>query len=110
MDDRGAHWPTPEAMRQPLLAVIPATACHLDGYAPLGTDHWVMVMKDAHDRILITHLWKTIILISFPNALTSTGIKPCGICGKRGWGSTGVGPTLSRGGGCSEGLRKTMMG
>jgi hypothetical protein len=37
------------------LAIIPATACHIDGYYPLGTDHGVMVVKDEHDRILITH-------------------------------------------------------
>jgi hypothetical protein len=33
----------------------PATECHIDGYDPLGTDHGVMVVKDEHDRILITH-------------------------------------------------------
>src|SRR5215813_12665017 len=27
----------------------------VDGYYPLGTDHCVMVVKDEHDRILITH-------------------------------------------------------
>jgi len=27
----------------------------MDGDDPLGTDHWVLVVKDAHDRILITH-------------------------------------------------------
>ena len=26
----------------------------MDGDDPLGTDHWVMVVKDAHDRILMT--------------------------------------------------------
>src|SRR6266545_7436045 len=42
-------------MLQQLLALAPATECHIDGYYPLGTDHCVMVVKDEHDRILITH-------------------------------------------------------
>jgi hypothetical protein len=42
-------------MLQQLLALTPATECHIDGYYPLGTDHCVMVVKDEHDRILITH-------------------------------------------------------
>jgi Transposase len=55
IDAIGAPLPTPEEMLQQLLALIPATECHLDGYYPLGTDHCVMVVKDEHDRILITH-------------------------------------------------------
>jgi hypothetical protein len=55
MDDIGAHLPTPEEMRQPRLALTPAPECHIDGYYPLGTDHCVMVVKDEHDRILLTH-------------------------------------------------------
>ena len=55
MADIGTHLPTPEEMLQQLLALTPATECHLDGYYPLGTDHCVMVIKDEHDRILITH-------------------------------------------------------
>jgi Transposase len=55
IDAIGAHLPTPEQMLQQLLALTPATACHIDGYYPLGTDHCVMVVKDEHDRILITH-------------------------------------------------------
>src|SRR5262252_1751724 len=55
IDDIGVHLPTPEVMLQHLLALAPATECHLDGYYPLGTDHCVMVVKDEHDRILITH-------------------------------------------------------
>src|SRR4029434_299610 len=55
IDAIGAHLPTPEEMLQPLLALTPATACHLDGYYPLGTDHCVMVVKDEHGRILMTH-------------------------------------------------------
>ncbi len=55
MDDIGSNVPTPEEMLRQLLALAPATACHIDGYYPLGTDHCVMVVKDEHDRILITH-------------------------------------------------------
>ena len=42
-------------MLQQLLALKPVTECHIDGYYPMGTDHCVMVVKDEHDRILITH-------------------------------------------------------
>jgi transposase len=55
MDDIGAHLPTPEEMLRPLLALAPATECHMDGYYPMGTDRCVMVVKDEHDRILMTH-------------------------------------------------------
>jgi Transposase len=55
IDVIGAHLPTPEEMLQHLLALAPATECHIDGYYPLGTDNCVMVVKDEHDRILITH-------------------------------------------------------
>src|SRR5499427_575151 len=55
IDAIGAHLPTPEQMLQQLLALTPATECHLDGYYPRGTDRCVMVVKDEHDRILITH-------------------------------------------------------
>ena len=55
MDDIGSNLPTPEKMLQQLLALTPVTECHIDGYYPLGTDHCVMVVKDAHDRIVITH-------------------------------------------------------
>jgi Transposase len=55
IDDIGSHLPTPEQRLQRLLALTPATECHIDGYYPLGTDHCVMVVKDEHDRILITH-------------------------------------------------------
>jgi hypothetical protein len=33
-------------MLRHLLALAPATECHIDGYYPLGTDHCVMVVKD----------------------------------------------------------------
>jgi hypothetical protein len=55
IDDIGSHLPAPEEMLRQLLALTPVTACHLDGYYPLGTDHCVMVVKDEHDRILMTH-------------------------------------------------------
>jgi hypothetical protein len=55
IDDIGTHLPTPEEMLQQLLARVPVTECHIDGYYPLGTDHCVMVVKDEHDRILMTH-------------------------------------------------------
>jgi len=55
MDALGAHVPPPEARLQHLLALAPATACHSDGDSPWGTDHGVMVVKDEHDRSLLTH-------------------------------------------------------
>jgi hypothetical protein len=55
IDDIGGHLPPPEAMLRHLLALAPTTECHIDGYYPLGTDTCVMVIKDEHDRILITH-------------------------------------------------------
>ena len=55
IDDIGSHLPPPEEMLRQLLALAPATECHIDGYYPLGTDHCVMVVKDEHDRILMTH-------------------------------------------------------
>src|SRR5215831_14400828 len=55
IDDIGSHLPAPEEMLRQLLALTPATECHIDGYYPRGTDHCVMVVKDEHDRILITH-------------------------------------------------------
>lgn len=55
IDDIGSHLPTQEEMLQQLLAIRPATECHIDGYYPRGTDNCVMVVKDEHDRILMTH-------------------------------------------------------
>src|SRR5262244_1688380 len=55
IDDIGSHLPAPEEMLRQLLALTPATECHLDGYYPLGTDHCVMVVKDEHGRILMAH-------------------------------------------------------
>jgi hypothetical protein len=55
IDDIGSNLPTPEQMLRQLLALAPVAECHIDGYYPLGTDHCVMVVKDEHDRILMTH-------------------------------------------------------
>src|SRR5712691_10561384 len=55
IDDIGLNLPSQEEMLQQLLAITPATECHIDGYYPRGTDNCVMVVKDEHDRILITH-------------------------------------------------------
>jgi Transposase len=55
IDDIGSHLPSQEEMLRQLVALTPATECHIDGYYPLGTDHCVMVIKDEHDRILMTH-------------------------------------------------------
>jgi hypothetical protein len=55
IDTIGSNLPTPEEMLQHLLAIKPVTECHLDGYYPMGTDNCVMVVKDEHDRILMTY-------------------------------------------------------
>jgi hypothetical protein len=55
IDDIGSNLPSQEEMLQQLLAITPATECHIDGYYPRGTDHCGMVVKDEHDRILMTH-------------------------------------------------------
>ena len=55
IDDIGSNLPTPEKMLEQLLALTPATECHIDGYYPLGTNNCVMVVKDEHDRMLMTH-------------------------------------------------------
>ena len=55
IDDIGSNLPCQEKMLQQLLASTPATECHIDGYYPRGTDNCVMVAKDEHDRILMTH-------------------------------------------------------
>src|ERR671923_938313 len=55
IDDIGANLPSQEEMLRQLLAITPATECHIDGYYPRGTDTCVVVVKDEHDRILITH-------------------------------------------------------
>jgi hypothetical protein len=55
IDAIGSNLPTPEEILRHLLALTPVTECHIDGYYPLGTDNCVMVVKDEHDRILMTH-------------------------------------------------------
>ena len=55
IDDIGVHVPTPEDILRHLLALTPTTACHIAGYYPRGTDNCGMVVKDEHDRSLITH-------------------------------------------------------
>src|SRR5918999_95503 len=44
-----------EEMLEHLLVLKPVTECHLEGYYPMGTDNCVMVVKDEHDRILMTY-------------------------------------------------------
>jgi hypothetical protein len=55
IDDIGSNLPDQAEILQQLLAITPATECHIDGYYPRGTDNCVMVVKDEHDRILMTH-------------------------------------------------------
>jgi hypothetical protein len=55
IDAIGSHLPTQEEMLQSLLSIKPGTECHIDGYYPMGTDNCVMVVKDEHDRILMTY-------------------------------------------------------
>src|SRR5207244_13618173 len=55
IDEIGSNLPMPEKMLRHLPALTPVTECHIDGYYPLGTDNCVMVVKDKHARILMTH-------------------------------------------------------
>jgi len=55
IDDIGSNLPSQKEILQQLLAITPATECHIDGYYPMGTDNCVMVVKDEHERILMTH-------------------------------------------------------
>jgi hypothetical protein len=55
IDTIGSNLPPPEELLQHLLAIKPVTECHIDGYYPMGTDNCVMVVKDEHDRILMTY-------------------------------------------------------
>ena len=55
IDTIGSNLPTQEDMLQSLLSIKPVTECHIDGYYPMGTDNCVMVVKDEHDRILMTY-------------------------------------------------------
>ena len=55
IDTIGSNLPSQEEMLQYLLVLKPVTECHLDGYYPMGTDNCVMVVKDEHDRLLMTY-------------------------------------------------------
>jgi hypothetical protein len=55
IDTIGSNLPSQEELLQHLLVLKPVTECHIDGYYPMGTDHCVMVVKDEHDRILMTY-------------------------------------------------------
>jgi hypothetical protein len=55
IDTIGSNLPAQEDMLQSLLAIKAVTECHLDGYYPMGTDNCVMVVKDEHDRIVMTY-------------------------------------------------------
>src|SRR5262245_64420900 len=44
-----------EEITRYLIALTPTREGNIDGNCPRGTDHCVMVVKDEHDRILITH-------------------------------------------------------
>lgn len=55
IDTIGSNLPTQDDMLQHLLAIKPVTECHIDGYYPMGTDNCVMVVRDEHDRILMTY-------------------------------------------------------
>lgn len=55
IDDIGNNLPSDEDLLRQLIAIKSPTECNIDGYYPMGTDNCVMVIKDEHDRILITH-------------------------------------------------------
>jgi len=55
IDTIGSNLPTQDDMLEHLLVLKPVSECHLDGYYPMGTDNCVMVVKDEHDRILMTY-------------------------------------------------------
>lgn len=59
IDQLGTHLPTQDEMLQQLLILKPVAECHIDGYYPMGTDNCVMVVKDEHDRILMTYETKS---------------------------------------------------
>jgi hypothetical protein len=55
IDEIGTQLPSDEDILKKLIKIKEVTECHIDGYYPLGTKRCVMVIKDEHDRILITH-------------------------------------------------------
>lgn len=58
IDEIGNNLSEEDILRQ-LIAIKNPTQCHIDGYYPMGTDNCVMVIKDEHDRILITYETKS---------------------------------------------------
>jgi len=59
IDQIGSNLPTQDEMLKQLLVLKPVTQCHIDGYYPMGTDNCVMVVRDEHDRILMTYETKS---------------------------------------------------
>jgi Transposase len=55
IDTIGSNLPSQDEMLEHLLVLKPVSECHLDGYYPMSTDNCVMVVKDEHDRILMTY-------------------------------------------------------
>ncbi len=55
IDEIGENHASEEEILDELIKLKKPNQCHIDGYYPMGTDHCVMVIKDEHDRILITH-------------------------------------------------------
>ncbi len=55
IDEIGANLPSSKKMLKKLIEIKEPTECHIDGYYPMGTKNCVMVIKDEHDRILISH-------------------------------------------------------
>jgi len=72
--------------------------------------------SEAHAKLRLHQLRKDIHALEdqhlnkIPQFFDDHWSKPCGIYGKRAWAPIGVGPTPSRGCGCSAGWRKTMIG
>lgn len=55
IDEVGKNLPTEEEILKQLVELKAPIECHIDGYYPLGTQNCVMVIRDEHGRILITH-------------------------------------------------------
>ena len=93
-------------------ALCPASAAASDRGGIASTLHPTTPKHSAHCNSCARRStrWTTIICKSCSPALTITGIRRCGIGGKRGGGSTGVGQTQSRGCVCCADWRKTLTG
>jgi hypothetical protein len=59
IDNIGTHLPTQDEMLKQLLVLKPVTECHIEGYYPMSTATCVMVVKDEHDRLLMTYETKS---------------------------------------------------